>query len=160
MTKPEGILDALKSLSEKHGAGALIEGFYSLQRAVKRQRKAKEESIGILAQTFTEAMRIWQIQKADGVSFEQRRDTLAASLKSAWPKGREWKYLCDVCDEGLVYYYCHGNSMCGRMFEHNPHPYGEPCECAKGAKFKKPVRGPDDFTMAGKSQRGFKQIGR
>lgn len=121
----------------------------------------------VLVQTFREAMRLWDAQKADGVSFADRVAGLANSLRQAWPKGREseWKYLCADCsDYGLIMSKCPGDATCGRAKQHQAHDVGTPCWCPKGVRFKDtPKAGPEGFTSAGKSPKkpsGFTKFGR
>lgn len=105
-----------------------------------------------LAATYVEALRIWDAQKEQGVSREERLSGLEQTLKSAWPQTREWKYLCRECsDYGLVMSTCPGDATCGRNHTHQPHEFGRPCWCSNGAKFRatpetpaaeKPVRKP------------------
>lgn len=146
------LTDALKTLSDAHGPRALVAAFNTLQGQVRRARKASANELGTLAQTFTAAMRIWDAQKAEGVSKAERLEGLEKTLRVAWPQAREWKYLCAECgDLGLVYYECGGGSECGRIKKHLPHTYGRPCFCAKGAKFaEKPKPQAEDFKAAGK----------
>lgn len=122
----------------------------SVLDAKKRFTKAK----GDLAQTFVAAMDIWQAQTAEGLSVHQRVATLTKTLKLAWPQTREWKYLCDACDDyGLRIASCPGDATCGRMKEHGPHEFGTPCWCAAGKKFRPaPAPMPEDFTQAGKAK--------
>lgn len=111
----------------------------------------------VLVQTFREAMRLWDAQKADGVPFADRVTGLAKSLRQAWPKGREneWKYLCSKCsDYGLEMQDCPGDATCGRPHAHLPHDFGTPCWCSAGQRFRaQPKPGPDAFTDAGKTPR-------
>lgn len=109
-------------------------------------------SDGVLSQTFTAAMELWDHQKAEGVPRDIRLQTLERTLRAAWPQTREWKYLCQNCnDTGLVISFCEGDATCGRDRPHYAHDYGTPCWCSLGAKFKpKPKPGPEDFTAAAK----------
>lgn len=149
--------DALQSLSEAHGPKALLAAFDSLQGRVRRARKAFTQQYGMLAQTYLEAMKIWDADKADGVPREERARRLEKSLRASWPQTREWKFLCNECgDLGLVYYECSGGSECGRMKKHLPHSYGRPCFCSKGAAFKSaPKPEATDYKQA-----GFSKVGR
>lgn len=120
-------------------------------------------SDSLLVQTFREAMRIWDAQKAEGISRADRVLGLAQSLKAAWPKGREegWKYLCTGCsDYGLEMHECPGDATCGRDKPHLPHEFGTPCWCSAGKRFKAPAKTADDFTGAGTVTRKPKQWSR
>lgn len=95
------------------------------------------KTLGQLAETFKEAMRIWDAQKAEGLSRLERLVVLEKTLRAAWPFTREWKFLCPRCDDtGLVMAGCPGDAACGRVKPHLPHDYGTPCWCQKGARFK------------------------
>lgn len=148
------LTDALKTLAEAHGSKALASAFARLQGQIRSARRASRQQYGALAQTFAAAMTIWDAQKADGVSREDRLSGLEKSLRASWPTGREWKYLCDRCrDYGLETQECHGDATCGRVKPHLPHEFGTPCWCQAGQKFKaKPKPSAEDFTAAGKSQ--------
>lgn len=128
-------------------------------------RKAFQREYGTLAQTFIEAMRIWDAQKAEGVPLADRLSGLEKTLRAAWPVTREWKYLCASCgDYGLQMGTCDGDASCGRHRAHLPHEYGVPCWCEKGKPFRKREPQPGDFTDAGKTKpaktRSFAQVGR
>ena len=148
------LTDALKTLSDAHGAKALIGAFASLQGQVKRARKAAKSQYGTLAQTFTAAMQIWDSQKADGVPKAERLAGLEKSLRAAWPQTRAWKFVCGTCDDvGLMFAECPGNDHCGRQKPHLPHIYGAPCFCSMGVKYRdKPKPEPSDFKAAGRSK--------
>src|SRR3990167_3501486 len=96
-------------------------------------------SLGVLSQTFTAAMALWDQQKADGVGREDRLICLEKTLRAAWPQTREWKYLCRTCaDYGLEMATCDGRSgRCGRTRPHLPHEFGTACWCNAGQKFRK-----------------------
>ncbi len=129
--------DDLQTLSDAHGPKALSRAFERLQGTIRLGRKATQKTWGLLAQTFTEAMRIWEGQKADGVPKTTREADLEKTLRAAWPHGREWKYLCDTCrDVGLEMLDCPGDATCGRVKPHLPHEFGRPCWCAAGRRFR------------------------
>jgi hypothetical protein len=150
------ITDALKTLSDAHGSRALAAAFAAVQGQVRRARKAAAKELGALAKTYAVAMRIWDAQKADGVSKADRIAGLERTLRAAWPQMREWKYLCSSChDYGLVIGDCPGthNATCGRTKPHLPHDFGTPCWCQAGNTYRdKPKPSAEDFTQAGKSK--------
>ena len=146
-----------------------------LRKAIYTQRRREKAVDGPLAQTFVVAMRIWDSEKADGVSKPERVAHLEKSLRAAWPQGREWKYLCDRCqDTGLVVRTCHRGERCNgvslradsafqphgkyrRLCTHDPdstytHEYGVACWCEKGKRFDVDAMpktgGGDDFTKS------------
>ena len=152
------LTDALQALADAHGPKALAQAHAALSGEVRRSRRASRKDLGPLAQTFVEAMRIWDQQKADGVSKEERLAGLEQTLRAAWPFAREWKFLCGGCgDTGLIMRECRGeNGFCGRRKAHLPHEYGEPCSCAAGLKFLgKPKAEPTDYKQA-----GFTKVGK
>lgn len=151
------VLEALKTLSEAHGASELARAFHALQGSVRRFRRAADAKLGTLAQTYAEAMRLWDADKAAGVPKAERFARLEKTLRAVWPQTREWHYLCVACrDLGLELYECSGGSECGRTKKHLPHTYGRPCVCAKGALYQdKPKPEPTDYKQA-----GFSKVGR
>lgn len=166
------VTDALQKLSEAHGASALASAFRALQGQVKRARKAAS-GLGPLAQTFTEAMRIWDAQKAEGVEQAERVAGLEKSLRAAWPFEREWKYLCQHCDDtGWTFRTCTQDNPCRRPFKlqgafsddytgrgrcTDGHTFCAPCNwCDKGQTFRRSLEHtkakPEDFTQATRSK--------
>lgn len=151
------LTDALKTLSDAHGPHALVSAFHALQGNVRRLRKASQQQWGNLAQTYQEAMRLWDADKLAGVSRAERIARLEKSLRAAWPPAREWHYFCVACgDTGLELSECGGLSDCGRTKAHLPHTYGRACLCAKGSKFsEKPKPEAADYKSA-----GFTKVGK
>lgn len=111
-------------------------------------------SDGQLAKAFREAMALWDVQKASGMSFAERLKGLDALLRQVWPFTREWKYLCTACDDlGAIWHDCSGDATCGRHQAHLPHTFVEPCWCQKGVRFREKVKpSPEDFTAAGRNK--------
>lgn len=153
MTHQE-LQDALGRLSAAHGPQALAAAYRSVQQAVRRGRKAVTSKLGPFVASMMEAMRLWDEQKAEGGSLEERRAGMERTLRASWPLTREWKYICDACDDyGLRMQDCPGDATCGRKKEHLPHTFGTPCWCAKGIGFRgKPKAVPEDFASAGRSK--------
>ena len=154
--------EALETLSAAHGPKALAAAFIALRSHVTASRKASKKHLGVLAQTYVEAMRIWDTQKADGVSKAERETGLMKTLKAAWPQTREWHYICASCaDYGLVMSDCPGDATCGRSYPHLPHEFSKPCWCSRGQRFRPPPA-PEggDFRQAGKRARTFTRVGR
>lgn len=153
------LTDALQTLANAHGPSALAGAFHALQGQVKRARRASRQQFGALAQTFTEAMRIWDAEKAEGVSKTERLARLERTLRAAWPRRRDeaWHYVCVACsDLGLEMFECDGGSTCGRGKPHLPHSYGRPCLCAKGTRYtEKPKADAADYKQA-----GFTKVGK
>lgn len=155
---PEGkrvsIEDSLKTLSDAHGSKALHAAFGKLGGQVRAARMAASSKLGTLAKTFIEAMRIWDAQKADGVSKADRVAALEKSLRLAWPERQEFKPegWCPKCENTGVQYpvgECPGDATCGRTRAHLPHEFRTPCWCALGSRFKDKPKSADDFTGAG-----------
>lgn len=161
--------DALKKLSDAHGSKALSTAFGKLHGEVTRARRAAKAQLGPLASTFIEAMRIWDVQKKDGVSEADRVDGLSKSLRAAWPQAppqEAWtyQYACERCSGyGLETLTCPGDATCGRRKPHLAHDYGTPCWCDAGKRFRAPAKpNPEDFSAAGKTPKrsGFAKVGR
>lgn len=126
----------------------------ALRKAVPSLRRKGRAEYGVLAQTFIAAMQTWDHQVADGVPAAVRIETLETTLRAAWPFAREWKYLCQSCDDtGLHIGTCAGDATCGREKPHGAHTFGTPCWCSLGARFRgKPKPSAEDFTQAGRSK--------
>lgn len=147
------IEQALDALSQAHGPVALAAAFRSLQGSIRQRRQAAQTEHGPLAQTYAAAMALWDGQKADGVTREDRLICLEKALRCAWPQVRAWKDLCQTCrDYGLKMVPCAGDATCGRTHPHLPHEFGTACWCPAGEKFRaKPKPTAEDFTAAGQS---------
>ena len=154
--------DALETLNAAHGPKALAAAYLALRSQVTASRLAFKKSFGPLAQTYIEAMRIWDAQKAQGVSFAERAAGLEKTLRVAWPQTRAWTYICQDCsDYGLIICTCSGEETCGRSEPHLAHEFGRPCWCKQGQRFKDPPKPePGDFTRAAKGSRTMTRIGR
>jgi hypothetical protein len=143
---------------------ALAQAHEALRQSVPSQRRQAHKAEGQLAATFREAMRIWDLQKAEGMSLADRVAGLERTLRVAWPFTREWKFLCEACnDRGLVMAMCPGDATCGRHREHQAHEYGSPCWCSVGNRFKAKAPSEDDYTAAAKTKpagKGFSKWGR
>ena len=149
---------ALDALSAARSPFELREAHRSLKRATGHARAADGRVWGNLAATFHEAMRIWDAQRAEGVTLADRIRGMEATLRSCWPQVREWKYLCNSCDDsGAVY-----ETRQTPMYAY-PVVYVVPCHCSKGARFRAREPHADDFTAAGKTTkkpRDFSRAGR
>ncbi len=178
MSDQPTVLDQLAAAKTR---GELLTAHRAVRRELAQKRRSDGTEWGVLAQTYTEAMRIWAAQKADGVSLLERERGLERTLRAAWPKGRTepWHYLCDRCDDtGWLFGACTPETPCGRPFtlpNQRPddytgrgrctpnHRYATPCWCEKGQMFRRGLEGqkakPEDFKQAGKS-RDFKRVGR
>src|SRR6266853_1090155 len=163
-SQSDDLTRAVEQLAAADTAEALREAHRHVRRQLRAARAA--EQLGPLAQTYRAAMRLWDAQKAEGISLEERQRGLEQSLRAAWPQTREWHYLCSACDDyGLVIAQCPGGeaqtSRRPRVHTaHNstwpcsrPHTYGWPCSCPAGARFRsQPKPEPTDFHAAGKSK--------
>lgn len=145
---------------------ALLKSHQELRKAVPKLRKTARETDGDLHALGRETFRIWDRMRDNGESFNQRCAYLVGILKQILRHGREWKYLCERCDDyGLELHECSGDATCGRHRVHLPHSYGKPCVCSKGRAFEKPAKDvyPEDFTQAGRTAkpkpRGFQRMG-
>lgn len=167
MALPPDTESVLSILAAAKGPKALAESHSKLRSLVSLSRKAFRKSPeGQLAGTYMAAMEIWDSQKADGVSLEERQEGFEKSMRASWLRAdREWKYLCHDCnDYGLMMRTCEGHPRCGcnsKGHEHLPHEYGIPCHCGVGARFRERAKPtPENFTDAAKKPRGFSKIGR
>lgn len=155
---------ALEALSAAHGESELIRAMARVRRMAKAARIKGDQGIGRLSAAVMAAIEIRDKLKADGVTGAELDAGLEGVLRDMWPKGREWKYLCQQCgDLGLEMHACPGDATCGRPREHLPHDYGTPCWCEKGKRFReKPKPEPSEFTEAGKTpkRQSFSKFGR
>lgn len=109
-----------------------------------------------LGATVREALRLAKLMKAEGVPQAEIDATLERTLRAAWPFIREWKYLCENCnDTGWQIRECRDGDRCGRSQRIGPatiagytnytglgrrcsldpaytHTYAVPCWCARG----------------------------
>jgi len=147
-------------------------------RTTRRQKAASGE--GLLAKSVTEALRIFDAQRDQGVSLADREAGLERTLRACWPKGREWKHLCQACEDlGWVFKRCTPETPCGRPFKLPgqrlddytgrghclpDHPYAVPCLCSKGQDFSRGLQAKDrsrgpDLTTVGKTTK-MSRLGR
>jgi hypothetical protein len=104
---------------------------------------------GALADTIKEALRLVDVQRAQGATKAECDAYLEKVVRESWPVTREWKYLCDKCgDTGLEMRECQGDATCGRSKRHLPHEYGDPCWCSAGARFRAKPKSDEDFSQA------------
>lgn len=154
------IHDAVEDLNRSAGVKERIDAKQRLYKAIKGARN--EDRAGVLVRVYREAMVIWRAMRADGAPVSECVGGLTKSLRTAWPQTREWKYLCQSCDDyGLVMGECPGDATCGRTRAHLPHSFGTPCWCDKGRQFReKPKREDDPIAAAARTgKRGFTKAG-
>ncbi len=103
-----------------------------------------------LAQAVLEALDQRQKLQLGGLDPVQLAKSFEAVIRSVWPFTREWKYLCQQCEDyGLIISNCLGDATCGRKPGHGPHEFGTPCWCDKGKPFRpKKTREPEDALAA------------
>lgn len=102
-----------------------------------------------LGDVITDALRMADELRAGGMTRDQVHAALEQTLREHWPFTREWKYVCQNCDDlGLQMRTCDGQGACGRTRPHLPHDYGQPCYCKAGAKFEKRDRTQQDAIAA------------
>jgi hypothetical protein len=123
-----------KSATGEGGGGmnprpdALRDAHKELRKAVPMQRREAANRDGDLHALGKETFRIWDQMRVNQESFDDRCAFLVGVLRQILCFGREWKYLCERCDDyGLVLATCDGSSACGRPRQHLPHTYGTPC---------------------------------
>lgn len=116
---------------------------------------------GTLAATIQEALRLVDVQRAAGMSESELATFLELTVRTAWPVGRPWIYICQHChDCGLRMQTCPGDATCGRSKRHAPHEFGEPCWCGVGNRFRLKPKTDDDFTQATKQPKKPVRFGR
>lgn len=117
-------------------------------------------SDSLLVQTFREAMRIYDAQKAEGVPKAERLAGLEQSLRAAGfgaatepLRAADWCPKCENTGLQMPREDCPGDATCGKSRQHLAHEFGRPCWCVLGKRFKdRPQGGEDDFTVAGKAK--------
>ena len=78
-------------------------------------------------------------------------------VRDRWPFEREWKYLCNGCDDtGLMLTFGVTDRL-GTVVD-----VGRPCTCSNGNKFRKPMASEADYVQAGKTpkQKPMSRFGR
>lgn len=115
-----------------------------------------------LAKHITDALKIADELRSNGMPKEQAIATIEQTVRQTWPFTREWMYLCAACgDYGLVMHSCDGQAgVCGRRKLHLSHEYGIPCHCAAGARFEIRERTTDDAITAAATTRKMTRAGR
>ena len=127
-----------------------------------RRRPTQSEPLGILAQTYVEAIRLMDAQRDQGVSRVERFAGLEQTIRAAWPHPRAWHPLCATCDDtGWAEARCTPPARCQRPFRlpastnrtglpdytgqgqcGDEHWYVRSCPiCPKGEAFGRPLRG-------------------
>lgn len=132
---------ALDELAKAHGAKELASAFDRVHAQVRANRRVAKKELGPLATAITEALKMRDRMKADGMSGDALNAGLEGVLRELWPKpaGRSepWRYNCEACqDYGLEILPCPGNATCGFLKPHGPHEFGRPCFCGKGSRFR------------------------
>ena len=123
----EAVHAAVDALADVRDSAEARAKRLTLRKAVGSLRRDFTKTHGLLSRTVTDAMELWDEQKAGGVSLADRQRGLLGVLQDAWPQVREWKYLCQNCnDTGLVMALCDGDATCGRSKVHLPHEFGTP----------------------------------
>ncbi len=145
----------------------LAQAHAELRIAVRKERRAFRRSPkGVLAQTVMAVITRRDQMRADGATEADLNADMETAIRQCWPFTREWKYLCDKCDDhGLAMGECPGDATCGRTLPHMAHSFGTPCWCSAGNRFKAKARptGDDDLATVGKTRknpRGFTRFGR
>jgi hypothetical protein len=103
----------------------------------------KAETLGTLVAHIAEVRAELRRQEASPRVIAEATERL---VRDRWPYTREWKYLCDQCDDtGLALQFGIKNRLGIVVTE------GRPCSCAKGDRFRKPEPDVVDYTQAGKT---------
>ena len=147
-------MSGVDKLADAKTLGELVAAHREIQQEVRSKRRKGKSALGPLAQSFTIAIQTWDEMKAGGSSPTECLSALEKWLRASWPFSREWKYLCQNCeDTGLTHENCPGDRTCGREKPHGGHTFGTPCWCSLGRRFKEKQAMPEDFTQAGKMTR-------
>ena len=110
-----------------------------------------------LGSVVMEAIEMARQMRADGVEETTIQAGVESLVRDKWPRGREWKYLCNECgDTGL--------RLESRLTPtyHYRVDVGVPCWCSLGKRFQEKERA-EDFVQAGKTvkkPRTFSRFGR
>ena len=181
MNEPDDIEGLLESLADARTSAQLAEAHHEIKRRIRKGRAIAGTSV--LAQSIAAAIENWDLQKADGVSVEERQAGLERTVRAAWPRTREWNYLCSSCrDTGLTMHVCRAGarcdgistridfpkdkpgkytSLCTRGDDRDEHDYGVPCWCDKGRRFRaKPTQASDADEMAARVPKKPTRFGR
>jgi hypothetical protein len=86
--------------------------------------------------------------RAQGQSPDRIEQTLEAHVRMRWPKGREWKFLCNACDDTGLLITMETVRLYGEMLI----PMGRPCFCTLGNRFRKAPPSEQDYTKAGQAK--------
>lgn len=119
-----------------------------------------------LGTVVTEALRMRDTLKADGLAGEALDRALETVLRDSWPKPKDrtepWHDQCAACrDYGLEMHQCPGDATCGRKKPHCAHEYGRPCWCPAGKRHhEKQKLGPEDETTVAAKRRPMSKWGR
>lgn len=121
-----------------------------------------------LGQIVMQAVHQRQQLKAEGCSGEALEAQFEKIVRDAWPKGRDWHYVCTACeDSGWEYLECPGDETCGPSTKrasshlpclniprkpHAPHAYVRVCFCSKGQELRASLSPEPDFSTATKSK--------
>ncbi len=169
------IESAVQQLANAATMPELLDAHREIRRRIRAARRKQSQQWGPLATAYGEMMAICDQMKTDGVSREDRAKGIEATLRQMWPFTREWKYLCNECnDTGLVMRICRDGARCDgtstradssfqpagkfqrlcTMQQSYEHEYGTPCFCSLGARFReKPKHDPADFSDAGRTSK-------
>lgn len=123
-----------------------------------------------LAQTIKDALQERAVLKERGFAGADLDAAFEKTVREAWPKGREWFYVCTACnDYGWEMFSCPGDETCGPSTwragkdmpcpnrprkPHAPHEYVRLCFCAKGQELRRSAAASasEDFSSATKAK--------
>jgi len=99
-----------------------------------------------LQTALRDALTLREQMRADGASQVECDALLEEALRAHWPFTREWKYLCELCqDTGLQL-----ERRPARVYGDALVDVGTPCTCRLGERFKPRRKADDDFIAAGR----------
>lgn len=180
MIAPDELLRQAEEIASKARTAAELDKAHRKLLAAIRVKRRGEDGFGVLGPSYRAAMEVWDDQVEQGVPFAERVRGLEQTLRAAWPKGREWKYVCQDCEDlGWIFRTCEPYAPCGRPFRlpgareeertgrgqcQPGHRYCEPCFCPKGrghaTRLQQGMHRGGDLANVGKSAKGFTRAGR
>jgi hypothetical protein len=109
-----------------------------------------------LAESMLGILEMRREMKAAGSDERACDAAVERSLREVWPFTREWKYLCNACDDTGLQLTLEQTTVYGTREVW----IGRPCQCSLGNRFRPKAASEQDFTQAGKTPKPQKQFSR